>query len=119
MIRLLPLLLVLAACAQREAPPSSPRAATAGATPELQRICTQEAERVVNFRERGQLMRADSNFGDSDMTNDVPTARLRSDSFRQQTLRDELIRECIRNAGTGQPPMDPGAQRPQNSRARR
>ena len=119
MIRLLPLLLVLAACAQREAPPSSPRAATGGATPELQRICTQEAERVVNFRERGQLMRADSNFGDSDMTNDVPTARLRSDSFRQQTLRDELIRECIRNAGTGQPPMDPGAQRPQNIRARR
>jgi hypothetical protein len=118
MIRLLPLLLVLGACAQREAPPS-PRAATAGATPELQRICTQEAERVVNFRERGQLMRADSNFGDSDMTNDVPVARLRSDSFRQQTLRDELIRDCIRNAGTGQPPVDPGNQRPQNIRARR
>ena len=118
MIRLLPLLLVVAACAPREAPPSS-RGAVAGATPELQRICTQEAERVVNFRERGQLMRADSNFGDSDMTNDVPTARLRSDSFRQQTLRDELIRECIRNAGTGQPPVDPGNQRPQNIRARR
>ena len=60
MIRLLPLLLVLAACAPSEAPPS-PRGAVAGATPELQRICTQEAERVVNFRERGQLMRADSN----------------------------------------------------------
>ena len=118
MIRFLPLLLVLAACAQQEAPPT-PRGAVAGATPELQRICTQEAERVVNSRERGQLMRADSNFGDSDMTNDVPTARLRSDSFRQQTLRDELIRECIRNAGTGQPPVDPGNQRPQNIRARR
>ena len=118
MIRLLPLLLVIAACAPHEAPPS-PRGAVAGATPELQRICTQEAERVVNTRERGQLMRADSNFGDSDMTNDVPTARLRSDSFRQQTLRDELIRDCIRNAGTGQPPVDPGNQRPQNIRARR
>ena len=118
MIRFLPLLLVIAACAPHEAPPS-PRGAVAGATTELQRICTQEAERVVNFRERGQLMRADSNFGDSDMTNDVPTARLRSDSFRQQTLRDELIRECIRNAGTGQPPVDPGNQRPQNIRARR
>ena len=118
MIRLLPLLLVIAACAPHEAPPS-PRGAVAGATPEWQRISTQEAERVVNFRERGQLMRADSNFGDSDMTNDVPTARLRSDSFRQQTLRDELIRECIRNAGTGQPPVDPGNQRPQNIRARR
>jgi hypothetical protein len=118
MIRLFPLLLILAACAQKEAPPT-PRAATAGATPELQRICTQEAERVVNFRERGQLMRADSNFGDSDMTNDVPVARLRSDSFRQQTLRDELIRECIRNAGTGQPPVDPGNQRPQTLRPRR
>ena len=118
MIRLLPFLLVIAACAPHEAPPS-PRGAVAGATPELQRICTQEAERVVNFRERGQLMRADSNFSDSDMTNDVPTARLRSDSFRQQTLRDELIRDCIRNAGTGQPPVDPGNQRPQNIRARR
>ena len=118
MIRLLPLLLVVAACAPREAPPS-PRGAVAGATPKLQRICTQVAERVVNFRERGQLMRADSNFGDSDLANDVPTARLRSDSFRQQTLRDELIRECIRNAGTGQPPVDPGNQRPQNIRAQR
>ena len=118
MIRLLPMLLVIAACAPREAPPS-PRGAVAGATPELQRICTQEAERVVNFRERGQLMRADSNFGDSDMTNDVPVARLRSDSFRQQTLRDELIRDCIRNAGTGQPPVDPGNQRPQTLRPRR
>jgi hypothetical protein len=118
MIRLLPLLLVIAACAPKEAPPT-PRAATAGATPELQRICTQEAERVVNFRERGQMMRRDANFGDSDMTNDVPVARLRSDSFQQQTLRDELIRECIRNAGSGQAPVDPGAQRPQNIRARR
>lgn len=119
MIRFLPLLLVLAACSQQEAPPTTQRAATAGATPELQRICTQEAERVVNFRERGQLMRADSSFGESDMTNDVPTARLRSDSFRQQALRDELIRDCIRNAGTGPAPVDPGAQRPQNIRTRR
>jgi|1048.fasta_scaffold100920_2 hypothetical protein len=118
MIRILPLLLVVAACAQQEAPPS-PRAAAAGATPELLRICTQEAERVVNFRERGQMMRQDANFGDSDMTNQVPSARLRSDSFQQQTLRDELIRDCIRNAGTAQPPVDPGAQRPQTLRPRR
>ena len=118
MIRLLPLLLVVAACAPREAPPS-PRGAVAGATPELQRICTQEAERVVNFRERGQLMRADSNFGDSDLANDVPTARLRYDNFQQQTLRDELIRECVRNAGSGQPPVDPGSQRPQTLLPRR
>jgi hypothetical protein len=53
------------------------------------------------------------------MTNDVPVARLRSDSFQQQTLRDELIRECIRNAGTAQPPVDPGNQRPQQLRPRR
>ncbi len=118
MMRLFPLLLIIAACAPREAPPS-PRAAVAGATPELQRICTQEAERVVNFRERGQLMRADASFGDSDMNNDVPSARLRSDSFQQQALRDELIRECIRNAGTGQPPVDPGSQPPQTLRPRR
>jgi hypothetical protein len=118
MIRFFPLLLVLAACAQQEAPPT-PRAAAAGATPELLRICTQEAERVVNFRERGQMMRRDANFGDSDMTNDVPTARLRSDNFQQQSLRDELIRDCIRNAGTGQPPIDPGNQRPQTLRPRR
>jgi len=44
MIRLVPLLLMIAACAPREAPPSS-RAAAAGATPELLRICSQEAER--------------------------------------------------------------------------
>jgi hypothetical protein len=110
MIRFFPLLLVLAACAQQEAPPT-PRAAAAGATPELLRICTQEAERVVNFRERGQLMRRDANFGDSDMTNDVPTARLRSDDFRQQSLRDELIRDCIRNTGTGPAPVNAATQR--------
>jgi hypothetical protein len=118
MIRFLPFLLVLAACAQQEAPPT-PRAAAAGGTPELLRICTQEAERVVAFRERGQLMRRDANFGDSDMTNDVPMARLRSDNFQQQSLRDELIRDCIRNAGTGQAPVDPGARRPQQLRPRR
>ena len=118
MMRFLPLLLIVVACAQQEAPPSS-RTAAAGATPELLRICTAEAERVVNYRERGQLMRRDANFGDSDMTNDVPTARLRSDDFRQQSLRDELIRECIRNAGTGRPPVDPGNQRPQTLRPRR
>ena len=118
MIRLLPLLLVIAACAPREAPPS-PRGAVAGATPQLQRICTQEAERVVNFRDRGQLMRMDSSFGDNDVTNDVPTERFRTENFQQQALRDELIRECIRNAGTGQPPVDPGNQRPQTLRPRR
>ena len=111
MIRFLPLLLVLAACAPREAPPPSARAAAAGATPELLRICTQEAERVVNYRERGQLMRRDANFGDSDMTNDVPVARLRSEDFRQQSLRDELIRDCIRNAGTGPTPVTAAPQR--------
>ena len=117
MIRLLPLLLVIAACAPREAPPS-PRAAAAGATPELLRICTAEAERIVNYRERGQLMRLDSNFGDSDMTNDVPIARLRSESYQQQSLRDELIRECVRNAGSGPAPVDATAQRT-TPRARR
>jgi hypothetical protein len=117
MIRLLPLLLVIAACAPREAPPS-PRAAAAGATPELLRICTAEAERIVNYRERGQLMRLDSNFGDSDMTNDVPIARLRSESYQQQSLRDELIRECVRNAGSGPAPVDANAQRA-TPRARR
>jgi hypothetical protein len=117
MIRLLPLLLVIAACAPREAPPS-PRAAAAGATPELLRICTAEAERIVNYRERGQLMRLDSNFGDSDMTNDVPIARLRSESYQQQSLRDELIRECVRNAGSGPAPVDANAQRT-TPRARR
>ena len=110
MMRFLPLLLIIAACAPREAPPS-PRAAAAGATPELLRICSQEAERIVNYRERGQLMRLDSGFGESDMTNDVPTARLRSESYQQQTLRDELIRECIRNAGAGPAPVDATAQR--------
>ena len=110
MMRFFPLLLILTACAQQEAPPS-PRAAAAGATPELLRICTQEAERVIAFRERGQLMRRDSNFGDSDMTNDVPTARLRSDNFQQQSLRDELIRDCIRNAGTGPTPVTAAPQR--------
>ena len=111
MIRLIPLLLLIAACAPREQPPSS-RAAAAGATPELLRVCTAEAERIVNYRERGQVMRMDSSFGDSDMTNDVPSARLRSDAYQQQTLRDELIRDCIRNSGVGPAPVNANTQRP-------
>ncbi len=118
MIRLMPLLLLIAACAPREQPPSSRAAASAGGTPELQRVCTAEAERIVNYRERGQVMRMDSSFGDSDMTNDVPTARLRSDAYQQQALRDELIRECIRKSGVGPAPVDATTQRPA-PRARR
>ena len=117
MIRLVPLLLMIAACAPREAPPSS-RAAAAGATPELLRICSQEAERIVNYRERGQLMRMDSSFGESDMNNDVPSARLRTEAYQQQTMRDELIREGVRNAGSGPAPIDASGQRPA-PRARR
>ena len=117
MIRLLPLLLVIAACAPREAPPSA-RAAAAGATPELLRICTAEAERILNYRERGQLMRIESNFGEGDINNDVPSSRLRTEAYQQQTMRDELIRECVRNAGSGPAPIDASGQRPA-PRARR
>lgn len=105
----LPLLaaLLLAGCATVEAPRST-RAALAGAADDmaLRAACEAEAERTVNFRERGQAARADEAMLMGDATNTIPSLRIQSDAFNRRVLRDELIRDCIRANTAGPRPQD-------------
>jgi hypothetical protein len=108
----LPLLaaLLVAACATADAP-RSPRAAAAGAGDDgaLRSACTAEAERAVNFRERGQTAREDQAMFTTDQTNNIPTLRVQADQFNRRVLREELIRDCIRANTAGPAPQDPAA----------
>lgn len=102
--------LLLAACATAEAPRGL-QSATAGAGDDsaLRAQCTAEAERAVNFRERGQTAREDQAMFMTDQTNNIPTLRVQSDQFNRRVLREELIRDCIRANTAGPRPQDPNA----------
>jgi hypothetical protein len=104
-------MLLVAACATVDAPRST-RAATAGAGDDgtLRAQCTAEAERAVNFRERGQSAREDQAMFMTDQTNNIPTLRVQADQFNRRVLREDLIRECIRANTAGPRPQDPAAQ---------
>lgn len=102
--------LSLGACANADAP-SSLRAATAGAGQDsnLRQRCTDEAERIVVFRNRGQATRDDDAMFMTDATNNIPTLRVQSDAYNRRSEREELIRDCIRAAQAGPQPVDPSA----------
>lgn len=107
----LPALLVLVACATANAPRSlSSATAGAGSDSTLRASCTAEAERAVNFRERGNTAREDQAMFMTDQTNNIPTLRVQSDQFNRRVLREDLIRECIRANTAGPQPQDPAAQ---------
>jgi hypothetical protein len=110
MPRLLPLLaLALAACSGPvstgstafsgfggfNAPPPPPRD-TRDARLEA---CRAEANRVVQYRDRGQLMRTDEieNRRDGNITS-APPSRAESDRLGASFERDRLIAECYRAA---------------------
>lgn len=100
-------LLVPAACATVEAPRSLSHAtAGAGDSVQLRRACEAEAERAVNFRERGLESRLDRELGQTDQTNTTPSLRVQSDAFNRRVLREELIRDCIRANTAGPQPQD-------------
>jgi hypothetical protein len=102
--------LLLAACATADAPRSLQSAtAGTGADSALRAQCTAEAERAVNFRERGQTAREDQAMFMTDQTNNIPTLRVQSDQFNRRVLREELIRDCIRANTAGPRPQDPTA----------
>jgi hypothetical protein len=102
--------LLLGACATADAPRSL-QSATAGAGSDsvLRAQCTAEAERAVNFRERGQTSRDDQAMFMTDQTNNIPTLRVQSDAFNRRVLREDLIRDCIRANTAGPQPQDPNA----------
>lgn len=110
-------LLLLGACATANAPRSL-SAATAGAGDDaaLRNSCTAEAERAVNFRERGQAARDDDAMFMTDQTNNIPTLRVQSDAFNRRVLREDLIRECIRANTAGPRPQDPPPATPPRGR---
>lgn len=97
-------LLALAACAA----PADP-AARAGAARDARRdgdaaqACRAEADRVVLFRDRGQLMREDDLDARVGLATNVVTARATSDRLGRQFERDRLAAECLR-ARTGAGP---------------
>jgi hypothetical protein len=99
--------LLVAACATADAPRTN-RAAIAGAGDDgaLRASCTAEAERAVNFRERGQSARDDQAIGLTDQTNNIPSLRVQSEAFNRRVLREDLIRECIRANTAGPQPQD-------------
>jgi hypothetical protein len=96
---LLPLLL-LAAC-------DSPRLQAAridvpmGGAPRGERdprldACRAEATRVVQFRERGQTMRADETESGRGTVTVAPFSRAEDDRAGQQLERDRMIQDCLR-----------------------
>ena len=109
--------LLLAACANANAPRSM-AAATAGAGDDttLRASCTAEAERAVNFRERGQSARDDQAMFMTDQTNNIPTLRIQADQYNRRVLREDLIRECIRANTAGPRPQDPATPAPRGRR---
>jgi hypothetical protein len=89
----LPLPLLLAACTAPwgEAPPRDPREAA----------CRAEATRVVQYRERGQLMRSDETESGRGTVTVAPFARAESDRGLAQLEREAMVRDCLRAAARG------------------
>lgn len=100
--------LLLGACATMDAPRSLDSAtAGAGNDAALRAACEAEAERAVNFRNRGQEGRLDRDIGQTDQTNMIPSLRVQSDAFNAQVMRQEMIRDCIRTNTAGRQPQNP------------
>jgi len=87
-LRCLALLLPLAACAG-PAPLSSPDRARADA-------CRAEATRLVQFRDRGQLMRTDEAESRLGTFSATPSSRLESERAGQTLERERLTQDCLR-----------------------
>jgi len=92
---LLPLPLLLAACA---GPGFGPIAAVPAAPQRDSRTeaCRAEATRIVQFRDRGQVMRTDETESGRGTTTVAPFSRAESDRGGQQMERDRILQDCLR-----------------------
>lgn len=75
--------------------------------------CRQEADRVMQFRDRGQTMRLDEADARVGVATNVPTLRAETDRLGARVERDRLIGECLRGGsgdavGTNPPQGLPG-----------
>jgi hypothetical protein len=75
-----------------EPPPPVPR----GERDARYEACRAEATRVVQFRERGQLMRQDETESGRGTVTVAPFGRVESDRAAAQIDRDRLIADCLR-----------------------
>lgn len=99
-------LLALAACAStpERGPEQQQQAAALSA-------CRREAERVINYRDRGQLMRSDdqeARVGVSTYLSFRPTA----DRLAATYERDQLAARCVRGTDPSTTPVTGGRQQP-------
>jgi hypothetical protein len=62
--------------------------------------CRAEATRVVQFRDRGQIMRTDETENSRGTIVVAPPGRPEADRAGQQLTRDQMIQDCIRAAPT-------------------
>jgi hypothetical protein len=69
--------------------------------------CREQATRVVQYRERGQLMRSDETESGRGTLTVAPYSRVEADRGAAQIDRDRLIAECLRASPT--PVRGPGA----------
>ena len=101
---LLALPLGLAACASSPGAPVAQRAGVPNAGGEAARseratACLADAERVVRYRDRGQLMRQDDYNARIGTTSHLGPQVI-SDQFAQVYDRDRMAAECVRGANS-------------------
>jgi hypothetical protein len=63
--------------------------------------CRAEATRIVQYRERGQVMRTDETESSLGTLTVTPFDRAEADRGRAQMERDRIMRECIGGAPEG------------------
>ncbi|MFH5926781.1 hypothetical protein [Roseomonas xinghualingensis] len=95
----------LAACAAPA--PSSPQDARSALTA----ACRAEAERVVRYRDRGQLMRQDDYNARVGTTSHLGP-QVMSDKLAQVYDRDRLAAECVRSTNAAENPRIPAGSPP-------
>ncbi len=74
------------------APPPVPR----GERDARYEACREQATRVVQYRERGQLMRSDDAESGRGTMGAMPMMRVENDRGAAQIDRDRLVAECLR-----------------------
>ncbi|WP_424139629.1 hypothetical protein [Roseomonas chloroacetimidivorans] len=87
------LLAGLAACAEPPPPATGPQGARAA----VNAACRAEAERVVRYRDRGQLMRQDD-YNARVGTTSYLGPQVMTDQIAQIYDRDRMAAECVRGA---------------------
>lgn len=122
MIRVvLPALILLGACSTFERPTVPTPSVRSGTGPDAELIaaCRREAERQILYNDRGQWARNDEALGLSDVTNNIPSMRIRSDSGNLVLRRDQMVQDCVRQNRGGPQPVDARGATPSSARTTR